>query len=526
MIGLLAVAAVATDVGEARACLPLDHGALVGTAGGLVELADDGSIVRVRTALDGLPGTRIDSIVQLGDKVWIGTDAGGTDGTHTFHSPSVRGFAQLGTTTYAATWDGGVIDVATGAMVPFRAAAAKGARIRVAAIAVAGGTLYAGTAGGLYKLVRGKLERVDEAPVSALLEDAGQLWVATPGQVHGPDTPDTNIASTDPRALAVVGSEIVIADAVDGLRVIDRGRTRAFDGPNGGAQAIAAGHGGLCVGSLTGASVRRDGKWIAAAHRDGPPSNDISALAVVGDKLYVGTFDRGLAIFDGAWRTFSSPELDARINAIFVDDGRVYVGTAEGLAVIHGADVRRLTKRDGLPGRGVLAIGKAHDGILVGTSQGAVLLGDGHPVRLGPKGDAIGNVWAVAEDGAGNLLLGTATGLYRGRDDHWQRFSAVTRALANDWVTALAVRGETVYIGTYSGGIVSLTGDATRQLAPGWVNPGGLTFVDDVLYAATQEGLRVVVGSREVPHLPGKDVTAVAVRGGRLVVGTRRGIML
>ncbi len=101
MIGLLAVAAVATDVSEARACLPLEHGALVGTAGGLVELADDGAIVRVRTALDGLPGTRIDSIVQLGDKTWIGTDAGGARVTElatpdAFQSHSVRGFAQLG----------------------------------------------------------------------------------------------------------------------------------------------------------------------------------------------------------------------------------------------------------------------------------------------------------------------------------------------------------------------------------------------------------------------------------------------
>jgi len=517
MIALLAV--VATHVGEARACLPLEHGALVGTDGGLVELADDGSILHVRTALDGLPGTRIDSISQLGDATWIGTDAGGSDGKTTFASRSVRGFAKLGATTYAATWDGGVIDVATGAMLPYRAVAKQ--QRQVSSVAVINGVLYAGTAAGLYKLVRGALERVDATPVTVLLADGGDLWVASPGEVRGPQ----RVQSTDPRALARIGDAIVIADAVDGLRVIDRGRTRAFDGPRGGAQAIASAHGAICAGMLTGVQLHRTA-WVGAAHRDGPPSNDISALAVAGDKLYVGTFDQGLAVFDGAWRTFRAPELDHRINAITVVGDTTYIGTAEGLAIVHGSDVRRLTKRDGLPGRGVLAVGVAHDGVIVGTSQGAVLLGDGHPQRLGPKGEAIGNVWAVAEDAHGNLLLGTTTGLYRGRDDTWRRFAGITGALANDWVTALALRGDTVYIGTYNGGVTSLVGDKPTHLADGWVNPGGLAFVGDVLYAATQDGLRVVVGSGVVPRAPGKDVTAVVARGGTLVVGTRRGILL
>jgi hypothetical protein len=88
------------------------------------------------------------------------------------------------------------------------------------------------------------------------------------------------------------------------------------------------------------------------------------------------------------------------------------------------------------------------------------------------------------------------------------------------------VRGDTVYIGTYNGGVVSLVGEKATQISAGWVNPGGLAFVGDALYAATQDGLRVVVGSGDVPHAPGKDVTAVVARAGKLVVGTRRGVVL
>ena len=205
--------------------------------------------------------------------------------------------------------------------------------------------------------------------------------------------------------------------------------------------------------------------------------------------------------------------------------------------MIKGHDVARLTKRDGLPGRNVLSLAKATGGILVGTSQGAVLLGDAHPVRLGPKAPAdsgqniesIGNIWAVASDGAGWIWLGTTTGLYRGHagDIAWQRFAGVTGSLQNDWVTALAVRGTQLFVGTYSGGIVRMDDGTATQVSPGWVNPGGLTLVGERLYAATQDGLRATDDGThwsEVGKLPGKDTTAIARVGSTLVVGTRRGV--
>ncbi len=74
------VAAVHTDTGEARACLPLaGGGALVGTGGGLIRVGADGAIAGTWTASDGLPGTRIDAIAELADALWIGTDPGAAE---------------------------------------------------------------------------------------------------------------------------------------------------------------------------------------------------------------------------------------------------------------------------------------------------------------------------------------------------------------------------------------------------------------------------------------------------------------
>ena len=84
-IGLVSAASVAradvktveTNTSEVRACLPLDGGdALIGTGGGLVRVDEKGAPRGVWTASDGLPGTRIDGITQVGAEIWIATDGG------------------------------------------------------------------------------------------------------------------------------------------------------------------------------------------------------------------------------------------------------------------------------------------------------------------------------------------------------------------------------------------------------------------------------------------------------------------
>ena len=340
-----------------------------------------------------------------------------------------------------------------------------------------------------------------------------------------------------------------------GLERVDRGRLVALDGAPRGlalAQAVSEHDGAACAGGLDGLWLRprADAAWIAAPRSAGPPSNDVSALAADGSRLWVGTFDRGLAVHErGAWRTIAHPDLDGRINALLVEPragrpARVWVATAAGLMALDGpddADVARLTRRDGLPGRGVLALARLRDGrIVAGTSTGAAIVGDGQPVPVGPAGTDIGNVWAVAEDADGMLWLGTTTGVWRGpsaaagktpRGDGWTRLSVASGHLDDDWVMGLAARGRSVWVGSYKTGIVRLDLDdlstATR-LGGGWVNPSGLAWIGDTLFASTQEGLRAGDGASAtwtgVAGLPGRDVTVIARVGDARWVATRRGL--
>lgn len=101
-------AVVFTNTDEVRACLPLAGGdTLAGTAGGLVRVDPAGLPLRVWTASDGLPGTRIDALIADGERVWVGTDGGVAElagaVSHAVATRPVRDIARWRDTTYLAT---------------------------------------------------------------------------------------------------------------------------------------------------------------------------------------------------------------------------------------------------------------------------------------------------------------------------------------------------------------------------------------------------------------------------------------
>ncbi len=581
-----APARVHSDTHEVRACLPLaTGGALVGTGGGLVLVDASGVQRAVWTARDGLPGTRIESIVREGDQVWIGADGGGAririDGealavTRSIAGAAIRDLVRHDGALYAATWNGGVVKLGArgkGVTVPFKGGT-RAARGRVAALVSSGGSLWAGTAAGLFQLRGGRLEPVTlgvahpnvaitsmyAGPAAGSGPAADRLWIATTDGLLVRDGDGVrDLGGGHVTRVTAVDGAIVVAGLGEGLRRVDRGRLIALDGAPAGlvlAQALSEHDGGACAGGLDGLWLRpgAGAAWRAAPHADGLLSNDVSALAADGERLWVGTFDHGLAVHErGAWRTVAHPDLDGRINAVLVEPrpgkaSRLWVATAAGLMTLDGDAVGRLTRRDGLPGRSVLALTRLRDGrIVAGTSTGAVIVTDARPAPLGPPGTEIGNVWAVAEDVDGMIWLGTTTGVWRGpstaavkagdRGTGWQRFAVATGHLDDDWVMAIAARGRSVWVGGYKGGVVRFDlGDAgaampstAARLGGGWINPGGLRWDGDTLYASTQEGLRSGDGTTATwttaTGLPGKDVTAALRVGATHWIATRRGLL-
>ena len=570
---MAATAVVHTERNNVHACLPLGKGeVLAGSRGGLMLLDRRGAVTRRWTRANGLPGTAVFALRQDGRRVWVGTErglvrldrAGGKLSIDlTVAGAAVRDVVLLRGRLYVATWKGAFsLEAGTSRLVPLPH---EGRAPRLTSAVVWDRTVYFGSAGqGLWRLQGGALK---PSPLSRGLPSKmvwslarasdGRLIAGTLGGVVAVDDQGraAPLSTMDARAILPLGRSTFLAGGYgQGLLRWSRGRLSTEPGQPGArafVNTVNRSHGTTCVGT-------RQGLWLSTSRGyrrlllPGPPSNDISALAADGGRLWVGTFDKGLAsIRRGRWQPFRGrgDRLDGRINALAVErrpgGSNLWVATSRGLFRVRGRQVKRFGSQHGLRHQEVhtvIALGRG--GALAGTARGAVIVRGETVTVLGVKqGLPVASVWAAAEDASGALWLGTSKGLFRWHPKRrrYQRFSVSSGHLADDYVTALVLHKDVIYAGTYNSGVSMLVKKddgtlAATQLGGGWVNFGGLRVHAGILYACTMTGLRTIKagvcatrdGACAWQHrrgaAPGQDVTAVIPKGDRLWVASRRGL--
>lgn len=397
------------------------------------------------------------------------------------------------------------------------------------------GRFVAGTGGGLWIAGQPVLTASDGLPdtqVDQVRVHGDDVWVRTPkGHAHV-SIASRRVSGVDARVDAPIPTA-PSSERVAGSRVRARGE-------RDGRICLATDH-GLYLSEGTDAPSR--------ALLRGPvlPSGDVAALATTASAgLFVGTFDRGLFRYRsdlGRVEAAGDASLNPNINALAWDETRrvLWVATARGLSRCdQGARCARVGDGDGKHALVVLRSGHVvagGDGTLVfatpeGAVEGTLTRKSGAPFRA---------VWSLAEGDDGALFVGTTSGLWFGRPETFRasgasglrRISMVDGALPDDWVTALAVRGKDLFVGTYNAGLVRFRRQGGELISTGtdasagYVNAAGITLLPGGdLAVSTMDGLRVgAFGSlRRTPTL-GADVTAVAVASsGTRWVASRRGV--
>ncbi len=106
-------------------------------------------------------------------------------------------------------------------------------------------------------------------------------------------------------------------------------------------------------------------------------ANWVNALAVLGPKLFVGTYGGGIQSVDadGQWTDYGEAvgRFEVNPNAMAVDCERLYVGTLDrGLQIYDAYQGRWQPLREGLPLQNVTAFAFTSDRVLVGTDRGLV----------------------------------------------------------------------------------------------------------------------------------------------------------
>jgi ligand-binding sensor domain-containing protein len=143
--------------------------------------------------------------------------------------------------------------------------------------------------------------------------------------------------------------------------------------------ALAQDDNRLLAGTLGGLSVLESGVVRASytTFNSRLRHNWITSIRRVGDDWFVGTYGAGVVRFsrNGDWDAF--PDLRGSIvinpNALLVTPTRVYAGTMEnGLAIFDRLTARWHFSTDGLPSLNVTALAAGGGAIYVGTDNGLV----------------------------------------------------------------------------------------------------------------------------------------------------------
>ena len=208
------------------------------------------------------------------------------------------------------------------------------------------------------------------------------------------------------------------------------------------------------------------------------------------------------------------------------------------VASLRGAarfDGRRWTLLGGAGAGAAFALAATRDGVAVGYGQGVLLPGS----RMLSAFHGLPGNQALALAGGDPLFVGTPSGLGAvvGSKVAW-RVTAGEGRLPHPWVTALALHGDALYIGTYGGGVVRRTAfeppkgrfEPFAETDGFKVNTGCLVEAGGRLFLGT-DGQGLFRLSRDGSRfeqlrlaLPSPRVTAILPGPGALYVGTDEGL--
>jgi len=176
--------------------------------------------------------------------------------------------------------------------------------------------------------------------------------------------------------------------------------------------------------------------------RDGLPSRVTALHADPDGSMIAGVLHHGFVVIgpdDRVGRAVEKGLPDPVVSAIARGaDGRLWLGTNNGLAVVRGTTVERVVA-DGLPDRRVRALMFDRTGRLwVGTVSGVALVDkDRVGVPAGTEALASDHVRALLEDADGTIWIGTAdAGLVRWREGRVTRYTTA-QGLASNGVFAI-----------------------------------------------------------------------------------------
>ena len=283
----------------------------------------------------------------------------------------------------------------------------------------------------------------------------------------------------------------------------------------------------LWIGT-SGGLVRFDGAGFVVYDRDNTPAireNSVFCLTVGHDgSLWAGTDGGGLLRYrGGAFRSYGAAQGLANefVRAVVeTRDGKLWVGTDDGLYRLDGGRLTRIDGRGSVPRLAVHAIREDRDGNLWVGGSTVLMLHDAHCREYHLEGyGSASRVKSIVETADGTVWAGTVSGLQRlprtaranGRFQKIPDIASTVRALLED-------RAGTLWIGSIGDGLIGYAnGSFTRVTAPD--NPPSSTVLalfndnEQNIWAGMQTGLlrlsRAAINTFPLPDAANADFGTV-----------------
>lgn len=451
----------------ARAALAVQNEVWIATGAGILRF--DRTINHPIGRIHNLPAPGVNALTHSGNEILAATDAGLAHLTPDGQLQSIE-FRGIRTTAIAPPFIGtarGLYQIGGDTPIP------PTETLSITALARFHDSLYLGTQSrGLLRLDGARI--IPSAWVSSLTVDAraDRLLVATDTGLFTVDRRGLAHATTWKRHTTTVAAGRRRFAGTFGEGIIDLDRTTPPILPHASVTLLhPLENGALLAGT-------DEALFLVDAHGHptrlpltGPPPGLITALAADGDNVWAGSFDRGLAEFDGKnWCPI--PLFEPRITALLTDEhGALFIGTADGLARLDpgpGAQPRRVLDPRGwlrfhvsaLRRNGPIIWAAAHPGLVaIDTAQRPpafrYLGARGHDADAGLAGPRVAgfdldgdDLWTGGDDGLTHLQNGRARIL---RD--------LGGLLPDDWINDVRVEQGRVDILTQRDGLLRIAPD-------------------------------------------------------------------
>jgi ligand-binding sensor domain-containing protein len=394
---------------------------------------------------------------------------------------------------------------------------------QVLSIAASGDAVYVGTPMGVAQFMDGRFNRVLAKGFIArsLMVKGGMIEVGTvdEGTLEIPLRTDPS-SSARPAVLDLNSEVLRFLDVDSRLVALARNGLYELDQNAGGWERVIGDGGSLLTDS------------------------DISALAFDSSgRFWIGYFDRGLDILSPGSRhvTHVEDEHVFCVNRIVYNpvDSQALVATANGLAIFDSAGRERqvLGRADGLISDHITDVVLEKNGMTVATPAGITMIdASGARSLYAFQGLVSNHVYALAASG-GRLLAGTLGGLSILENGQvLANFTTVNSGLKRNWITAIVAVAGDWFVGTYGAGVLRFDSTGHWQTfddatGPFEVNSNAMLHDGDFVYAGTRgRGLMIYDCARErwswlTDGLPSMNVTAIAVHGDSVYVGTDDGMV-